>query len=229
MILELVLRAAPFQTREDLLGRLYTALQSRVHAKGEDLVVLALDAIRDFNGFLAPIGITPHNAFVSREGMAAPHAFSFKLRQDLSRREAGMLSGRGTRAEPQDVLCVYKTWMHSREIKAHVLVLPLCRAQAVIARTPTNFVLQTPLDNKRKQELTNFAEVLRRSQYSLLEAADAVDKLTQEPPAYTLPLTPWFERDSTAPTAVLQDTGSELFAHLPDTSWDLLATYHRQQ
>ena len=44
---------------------------------------------------------------------------------------------------------------------------------------------------------------------------------------YQLPPTPWLS-EGTVPMRFSADTGSQTFAHLPDTSWNLLATFHRQ-
>ena len=112
IILMLVLRqGTPFETPSDLVVALKEKLTGRVLEKGEEFHVEVLIGVREFWSWLAPIGITLHNAFVSREHIVAPHAFSYKLRQDLSPREKRLLAQEGGRGGPgndHDVMCVYK-------------------------------------------------------------------------------------------------------------------------
>ena len=97
----LVLRqGTPFETPSDLVAALKEKLTGRVLEKGEEFRVEVLIGVREFWSWLAPIGITLHNAFVSREHIVAPHAFSYKLRQDLSPREKRLLAQEGGRGGP---------------------------------------------------------------------------------------------------------------------------------
>ena len=77
IILILVLRqGTPFETPSDLVVALKEKLTGRVLEKGEEFHVEVLMGVREFWSWLAPIGITLHNAFVSREHIVAPHALS---------------------------------------------------------------------------------------------------------------------------------------------------------
>ena len=229
VILELILRRVPFQVVSELIQRLRETLASRVEAKGESLYVEELFHIRDFNQWLAPIDITLYNAWVSREGRFAPHAFTYKLRQDLTRKEQGMMMrrDRGFHGDPRDVFVCVKAFMHSTEVKKPVMVLPVDRARRVVQKCPGVLVEDAGLTAHRAQELLNWAAVLERPQYGLGEAADALRALVHDRPPGVVCPAPWLERDEAAPAAVLHDTGNAMFAHLPDTSWDLLVTFHR--
>ncbi len=229
MILELVLRRAPFEVVGDLIQRLRQALAVRVEAKGESLHVEELFHIRDFNHWLAPIEITLHNAWVSREGRLAPHAFTFKLRQDLTRREWNTMTprDRGYHGHDHDVFACVKPFMHSVDSKKPILVLPVARANRVLAKCPGVLVQEEAMSPERQRELLQWADVLEREEYGLPHAAAALRGMVQSPqPAIVCPA-PWLEQDEAAPVDVLRDTGNEMFAHLPDTSWNLLATFHR--
>jgi hypothetical protein len=233
IILMLVLRqGTPFETPSDLVVALKEKLTGRVLEKGEEFHVEVLIGVREFWSWLAPIGITLHNAFVSREHIVAPHAFSYKLRQDLSPREKRLLAqegGRGAQGNDHDVLCVYKTWMHSTDVKVPLLVLPVDRRDRVQTLCPETVVLREPPSNKDATELLNLAMTLEKPQYNLGRAAVALRELVAGHPGavYQLPPTPWLS-EGTTPVRFSADTGSQTFAHLPDTSWNLLVTFHRQ-
>ena len=228
VILELVLRSKPFDTPSTLLGRLRTALEARVANKGETLYIEELVAVRDFNVWLKPIGVTLSNAFVTREGIFAPHAYCYKLRRDLTSRELKVMATKFTAGCPDDVFCVYKTWMHSTDFKGPLLVLPSARLALVPVHKPQQMMDNERLTAKRKNELMDLADVLRRPQYDLAGAADALVALCQGQRPYREPPTDWLQRGERIRDGFLADTGSTIFGHLPDTSWDLLATFHRR-
>ena len=70
-------------------------------------------------------------------------------------------------------------------------------------------------------------DTLDQTQYSLHEAAQGYRALVCEPVQPSVCHVPWLEAEETAPVSVLSDAGNHLCAHLPDTSWDLLARFHR--
>ena len=119
-------------------------------------------------------------------------------------------------------MCVYKTWMHSTDIKGPLLVLPVDRRDRVQTLCPETVVLREPPSNKDATELLNLAKTLEKPQYNLGRAAVALRELVAGHPGavYQLPPTPWLS-EGTAPVRFSADTGSQTFAHLPDTSWPL--------
>ena len=230
VILETVLKRTPFQSKSELIELLRDKLALRVAAKGETLHVEPLIAIREFWSWLQPIGVTLHNAFVSREHIAAPHAFSYKLRRSLAPREQRQLQqlgGRGARGCDDDVLCVYKTWMHSTDLKGPLLVLPVDRRGKVETHCPQTVEFRLPLTAAEATELTTLADVLERPQYNLHEGAAALREFVAGHADYHLPPTEWLSSETVDCYGAAADSGSKVLSHLPDTRWDLLATFHR--
>lgn len=213
----------------EFISRLRVALAARIAAKNEELRVEELHHIRDFRSWLAPIDITMYNAWVSRDGIDASHAFTFKHRQDLTRKESDsmMRQQRGFHGHDHDVFVVVKPYMHSAASKRPVLVLPKSRADRVAHRCPSTLVEGEAMTEVRGNELVSLANTLELEQYSLHEAARALRALVHEPVQPMVCSAPWLEIDEVAPNAVLGDTGNHMFSHLPDTSWDLLARFHR--
>ena len=229
LVLELVLRRRPFQTPEELVSRLQVALAPRIAAKNEELRVERLLHIRNFCAWLAPIDITLYNAWVTRDGIDASHAFTFKHRQDLtsSERSNMLRRQRGFHGHEHDVFAIVKPYMHSTASKMPVLALPQDRADRIVAPCPSVLVEQEAMSEERKNDLLTWADTLDAPQYSLHEGAKALRALVNEPVPPSICSAPWLAAKETAPTTVLKDTGNPRFTHLPDTSWSLLARFHR--
>ena len=211
------------------MSRLRLMLASRVAAKNEDLRVEQLTHIRDFAHWLKPIDITLYNTWVSREGIDASHAFTYKLRQDLTAGEKKLMDSRqrGFHGDDSDVFAIVKPYMHTAAIKKPVLVLPKDRADRITDRCPGVLVEEDEISTERRDEILSLADVLEQQQYNLKEAAKALRAMIFEPPPPIVCPAPWLSQDEAAPVAVLPDTGNHMFPHLPDTSWDLLARFHR--
>lgn len=229
LVLELVLRRKPFETIDEFQSRLRVALAPHFARKKEELRVERLYHIRNFSAWLAPIDITLYNAWVTRDGIDASHAFTFKHRQDLTPSERSNMNSRqrGFHGDNHDVFAVVKPYMHSTASKQPLLALPRDRANRVVARCPSVLVENEPMSEERKGELLSWADTLDQAQYSLHEAAKGYRALVCEPVQPSVCHAPWLEAEETAPVSVLPDTGNHMFAHLPDTSWDLLARFHR--
>ena len=116
--------------------------------------------------------------------------------------------------------------MHTAVIKKPVLVLPKDRADRITDGCPS-LLVEELLDPDRRDELLAWADVLEQEQYNLLEGAKALRASVLEPAPPSVCPAPWLAQDESAPEAVLPDTGNHMFPHVPDTSWDLLARFHR--
>ena len=81
---------------------------------------------------------------------------------------------------------------------------------------------------ERCEELEAFEDALEQPQYALGRAAQDIRGMGRGPREQTAVGAPWLQRHEPTPTTFLADTGNELFPHLPDTSWDVLATFHRR-
>ena len=130
--------------------------------KKAELRVEQLYHIRDFSAWLAPIDITLYNAWVTRDGIDASHAFTFKHRQDLTPSERSNMNSRqrGFHGDNHDVFAVVKPYMHSTASKQPLLALPRDRANRVVARCPSVLVENEPMSEQRKGELLSWADTL---------------------------------------------------------------------
>ena len=213
------------------MAALQCKLTERISAKGETFHVETLTGIREFTEWLAPIGISLHNAFVSREHIVAPHAFSYKPRRSLTPREQRQLrelGGRGAQGgNDDDVFCVYKTWMHSTTSKGPLLCCPVDRRDNVVRPYPGAVLYREPLSAQQENDIRSLANLLEKPQYNLGRGAAALRAYIDGDDHYELPPAGWLASVE-QPGPASPDTGSAVFPHLPDTSWNLLATFHRQ-
>ena len=84
-----------------------------------------------------------------------------------------------------------------------------------------------PLRADRVDELRKLATLLRSGVYNLTRAADELDLLAAGRQEREMPPTPWLEAAERG-FEVLVPSGNELYPHLPDSSWHLLARFKRQ-
>ncbi len=96
-----------------------------------------------------------------------------------------------------------------------------------MAPFPPTASLQEAFTKKDADEIGKLADVLSQPQYNLQKGAAALRQLLAGPAPYELPSTDWLAAVPGQPCDMVIDTGSTLFTHLPDTSWNLLATSHR--
>lgn len=120
-----------WQSPQEVLEFLRASLAPKARNRGEELVAVQLPVVRDFGAWLSPLRVHLHGAFMNREGVEAPHSFSYKRRRDLAASEAQMLARspgvqewRGP-LHPEDILCCVKTYMRDPHLQQPpVLVLP---------------------------------------------------------------------------------------------------------
>ena len=128
-ILVMVVRRYRFETPEDLVHKMQEVLRDHVASKNEDLCAESVSFVRDFEAWLQPLGITLYNTMMPRAGRPAAHAFSVKIRADLSPREVQALRRprrQGFPDSPEDVFIVCKGRMHMTEAQPPVLALSTC-------------------------------------------------------------------------------------------------------
>ena len=75
MILLLVLRPKLWETPEEMNALIEEALRPLTEAKKEELIVEEVRHIRDFDTWLGSMGVHLYNAFATRMGIEASHAF----------------------------------------------------------------------------------------------------------------------------------------------------------
>jgi hypothetical protein len=69
VVLTLILRKQHFEEPGELMSYVLTSLSGHFAQRGEELSVQKLTAVRDFIEWLAPTGVTLHNAFSNRHGI----------------------------------------------------------------------------------------------------------------------------------------------------------------
>ena len=230
-ILVTVLRRRRFEVPQDLVDALRENISDHVKNKGEELDVQLVGAARGFEAWLAPLGVTLTNTFMNRpkNGKETAHSFTFKVRADLSPQERADLRRRWGMAEehPEDVFCVTKGRMYMTKGQAPVLVLPHSFLPRVSSPTPTELHPRAPLEKPEKDNLTKLAAALEGMPRPYLKAAEVIRNTLREEPQEAPCNFRWLG-EAAPPREAVQPTGNRYYEHLPDTSWNLLATFHRQ-
>jgi hypothetical protein len=225
VVLALVLRRVKFETPVEFLELIQRELRARVEAKGEQLVIAEVKVVRDFAQWLAPLGVHLSGAFANRQGIEAPHAFSFKLRRDLCMADVQMCGGQAA-LHPQagtDVMCCVKTYMRDAQLQqAPVLVLPSRSLPSLASPEPTKVV---PCHELNAKQISHYLELseLCKDELELPRAQVALRQLVYHRETQ-LPAPGWlgFMGED---KAVVPDVGHPFFPHLPRTSWKLLSSF----
>ena len=83
IVVSRVLCKRSFQSPEDVADVCMEELGPLARNRGESMFATIVEGERDWKKWLAPLGVHLDGAFMARNGVWAPHSFSFKLRQDL--------------------------------------------------------------------------------------------------------------------------------------------------
>ena len=200
-----------------------------------ELQVEFLHCIRNFTEWLKPHRVTIYHCWGNREGIEAPHSFTFKQRGDLSLEEqqaaagdrsfAEVLAGYGRRTHFSDVYCIVKAYMRDTERnQAPVLVLPKDRRDCVQGPAPTT-VETLHFELGRKNQLEHLANLLEKPDYGYYKASASIRAMIQEqyaqcPGAGWLTRPPCNAHDE-------QPIDNPFFPHLPEKSWSMKVSFRR--
>ena len=219
IIVALILQLASFQTPAELMRYLLERLTAKFAAKNEMLHGTALTAIRDFQKWLAPLNRTLWHAFGNRQGVEAPHTFTFKARDDLSKAERAWFGRQGVEeGHRHDVYVCVKTYMHSTTLQQEpLMVLPHSREDRLQGE-PQEICSRSPFGDKRVKELIKLKS--QASSRGLPDAAIALHAYIFDR-SFTLPRLPWLRNGWTVDRADHGDSGHYFFPHLPASSWRL--------
>lgn len=163
LLLARVLRKVRFQVPAELCRAILAGMGPVVQNRHCELGCHLLSHVRDFNQWMSPLRIHMYNCWVSRNGIVAPHSFTFKLRMDFPTHERLGLPRQPREVEPHecDVFCVTKTYMSSQEPNGlPVLVVPydfLSRLQQCPQGTCYS---RSPMADARRGKLREFAAAL---------------------------------------------------------------------
>ena len=230
MILLLVLRPKLWETPEEMNALIEEALRPLSQGKKEELIVQEVQHIRDFDTWLGAMGVHLYNAFVTRNGREASHAFTYKTGADLSPTEVNNIPRMRRRFDEhqEDVFAIVKGRMHMTKTQPPVLAVPHCLLANIPGKEPRDIKGARDMPAARKKELLKLAEQLDSPSGERYEKAAAAirERLEADAPAEQAPK---FESLSQQPGArmPLTHTSNQYYEHLPDTAWRLLASFRR--
>ena len=94
-----------------------------------------------------------HNAFVTRKGIEASHAFTFKVRADLSTAEVHNIPRKRKRFDEhqEDVFAIAKGRMRMTKTQPPVLAIPHCLLALMHGKEPKNMKAARDMPNDRKK------------------------------------------------------------------------------
>lgn len=232
LVLKIVVAPHRFETPQEFLDLLREALEQRVAAKGEELVTARVQTIPNFDSWVKPMGVSLDGCFATRNGTETPHAFSFKLRQDLSLRDRAeqiedvRVSRRRRNAgepSPLDVMCCIKTYMRDTLLQqSPELSIPHGRIERLRSPWPTEVTPMHPLSDVQIESYLKLSHACQ-NQLSCPAAAKALHELVNKR-QYSLAVGDWFAEES-QPRHAERDTGHPHFPHLPAASWRLHASF----
>ena len=230
MILMRVIQRYTWETPQEFLDLVKQEIAEFVEAKDEVLICENVRTIRDFDTWLKTPGVTLKNAFLPREGRSVPHSFTYKVRNDLTPSELSAVPGRKPKSfhtDGEDVFAVVKGRMHMTKCQNPVLAFPQCLLKDMSGVVPDKCLVPEPLKEPRKNELLKLAEILEfKVADPYPKAAEAIRNLVHAPDRAPAPL-PWLSQDGWTRTPV-DMTSNPYYEHLPDTSWNLLASFSRK-
>ena len=186
IITDLLVRKHLWDTPDEFARLLTQELSKYVEARGEVMMVRRLHSIRDFNSWLAPAGVEPYGCWGSRDGIEAPHSFTFKRRTDLRLEEQSQVNT--TKAEAiakirphgSDVFCCIKTYMRDRRLQqTPIMIMPKSRQDFIDGSYPIS-IQASNLTRARATQLENLAVFYERDLYSRPKTARALRELARD-------------------------------------------------
>ena len=203
-----------FETAAELCRELYQWLLSRVQGKNEKLIVKEIHGVRDFAAWLAPLGAEAYNCFANRQGILAPHAFSFVRRRDARSRVPG--------GNPLDVMCNVKNYMRDKRPTQCVLMLPAASINRVQAAVPPSCLPRRPYSAK---ELDNIGKLqIACARLGMKAAADKLVSLLGAR-THVLPALRWLGSPALPHSPAEEKPRNPYFAHLPQNCWQMFVRF----
>lgn len=228
--MQLVLRKHGFEDPEDVVRLLTQEMTPLCQERNETFHALHMQASRNWHGWLADIGSNLKGAFRSRQGVWAPHSFTFKMRQDLLTHERqALLESKGSQVPQgqnthcEDVICMVKNYMHDEKISQAELVFPEAFQPRLIGPYPSEITPSYKCDPLKKKNYENLAAQLLLPHSYYPRAADYIKGLlhSREGNQVALPRLTWLRRETKRPAPVTVPSGNRHYPHLPQTTWSL--------
>ena len=219
IVCALILSKGSYETPQEILTYLVEHLRPRFLQRGEEMIGEFVRGVRDFQAWLAPLGVHLHNAFANRDGVESPHSFAFKLRRDCGGAESSDLPVMHL-GDPEDVLCCVKAYMRDTALQQQpVLVLRAPRKNLVREAEPRDIVPVRALTGRETDsyvELCNMCE----TELGLARAAQALRDLIYKR-EYIVPRRGWLSEPGCQRRMLPSVAGNPYFPHLPETSFAL--------
>jgi hypothetical protein len=155
--------AIVFHTPDELVLEIQIAMRKVFADRPEVVSAVLLGEIFEFGAWLDAPGVRLHNAWVSREGVDAPHSFCYNMREDLAAGELENVPRRPSLHPPhhENTVCSVKRWMHSHQVAGRVLVLPRARFALLRSLGPLQKNMATvSMPPERKRELQDLVALL---------------------------------------------------------------------
>jgi len=192
LVVSLILKCPEFQTAPELLVFLDKELRPKFQAKSEDLQVQVITGIRSWQPLLLGLRRSIEHCLSNRQGMQAPHSFTFKLGCSLRHAEKTWQGpGSGSQSshvyEAEAVYGLVKDFMSSTDlIQAPALILPTDRVPPELV--PLEPAPRLALSASKIADYTKLA--LKCADYNLDRAQAAVEDLLFDA-SYRLQPLPW--------------------------------------
>lgn len=190
LVVSLILKCPEYQTAPELLTFLEKELRPKFQAKSEELRTQVVTGLRSWQPMLVGLRRTIEHCLANRQGLMAPHSFTFKLGSSLRYGERHWRGPGAQELQEYEATAVYaivKDFMSSTDlIQAPALVLPADRVPAELV--PLSVAPRVPLADAKIKAYTKLA--LKCADYNLDRAQAAVEDLLFQA-GYVLQPLPW--------------------------------------
>lgn len=220
IVLWLMLRQKSWESPAEVLKVIADGLRQRINDKGEILLAVELSAVRDFKSWMAPLGLSTDNCYMTRRGQEAPHSFSIKLGSCLTAEEKQMLVTLpgSPPVQPNGVYCCVKAYIRSTKLQQPPeFQMPVDRVQRLQSPSPTG-ILRRELKEK---EITSTLQLAAICQDLNLQSAATCLRDVVYSRRYFLPNLNWLEnfKQTDLMDITAAKTTNPFFPHLPEVSW----------
>ena len=232
ILISQVIRRYRYETPEELMHYMSSVLGPAFSIQGGSFNVQYLESVRTFQDWLQPLGIKQFGCWLTRDGLEAPHSFTYKLYMDLTHEEKANAKHHRSfqRPNPHDVMCCVKTYMRDRNLQQDPLcVLPADRGQSAdLTDSPLRYS-GLSMSSSEQDRLLAMATILEEPVYGYLRAATAIRSLVQacNQPAVPGKETDWMSMPVDVRQPLVLENHNPFFSHLPETSWHMRVQVHR--
>lgn len=233
LLVSQVIRRHKYETPEELRQYTEAVLGPGSFSSGSKCTVQKLEVLRGFSTWLQPLGVHQLGCWQTRDGLEAPHSFTYKLHMDMKHTEKASAQRHRMfgQPDPKDVMCCIKTYMRDRNLQQPpICVLPQSRLQSAGMPIHPTVSIGPSMPQKEQERLKYFAQVMDEDIYGYHRAAASIRDLIQmcnRAPVFSQN-TSWLTNPGQhdRQPLVLPDE-NPFFAHLPESSWHMRVEVRR--